>query len=42
MPEVEFNPLQYECNNDEISIFGQQKHYILENEPCGFRKILPT
>ena len=31
--------LNFECNNDVISIFGHQKHIALENEPCDFRKI---
>ena len=37
--KTEFHLKHFECNNDEISIFSQQKHLILEIEICDFLKI---
>ena len=37
--KTEFHLKHFECNNDEISIFSQQKHLILETEICDFLKI---
>ena len=36
--EIEFHLYYFEYNNDILSIFGQQKHLILETEPYHFLK----
>ena len=42
MLKIEFHLKKFEYNNDVTSIFRQQKHQILENEPSDFLKIFLT